>query len=70
MIDINADLLQWSINVFDKKSALLAVISASSRNIKNENISNKELAEELHKRIIRKFKKRKLHSLFIGNMCF
>ena len=68
MIDINADLLQWSINFFDKKSALLAVISASSRNIKNENISNKELAEELHKRIIRKFKKRKLHSLFIGNI--
>ena len=68
MIDINADSRQWSINFFDKKSALLAVISASSRNIKNENISNKELAEELHKQIIRKFKKRKLHSLFIGNI--
>ena len=68
MIDINADSRQWSINFFDKKSALLAVISASSRNIKNENISNEELAEELHKRIIRKFKKRKLHSLFIGNI--
>ena len=68
MIDINADSRQWSINFFDKKSALLAVISASSRNIKNENISNEELAEELHKWIIRKFKKRKLHSLFIGNI--
>ena len=32
--------------------------------IKNENISNKELAEELHKPIIRKFKKRKVHSPF------
>ena len=35
--------------------------------IKNENISNKELAEELHKPIIRKFKKRIVHSSFIGN---
>ena len=35
---------------FDKK------ISGSC--IKNENISNKELAEDLHKPIIRKFKKR------------
>ena len=32
--------------------------------IKNENISNKELAEELHKPIIRTFKKRKVHSPF------
>ena len=36
--------------------------------IKSENISSKELAEELHKPIIRKFKKRKIHSLFIDNM--
>ena len=34
-------------NFFDKK--------ASGTGIKNENISNKELAEELHKPIIRKF---------------
>ena len=42
---------------FDKKT--------SGEAIKNENISNKELAEELHKPIIRKFKKRKVHSSFI-----
>ena len=30
---------------------------------KNEIISNKELAEELHKPIIRKFEKRQVHSL-------
>ena len=36
--------------------------------IKNENISNKESAEELHKLIIRKFKKRKVHSPFIDNI--
>ena len=36
--------------------------------IKNEKISNKELAEELHKVIIRKFKKRKSHLTFIDNI--
>ena len=35
---------------------------------KNENISNKELAEELHKPIIKYFKKRKVHSSFIDNV--
>ena len=36
--------------------------------IQNENISNKELAEELHKPIIRNFHKRKVHSPFIDNI--
>ena len=36
--------------------------------IKNKNMSNKELAEELHKPIIRKFYKRKVHSSFIDNI--
>ena len=40
----------------------------SGSDIKNENISNKELAEELHKPIIRKFNKRNVHSHFIGNI--
>ena len=35
--------------LFDKKT--------SGGTVKNENISNKELAEELHKPIIKKFKK-------------
>ena len=35
--------------------------------IPKESISNKELAEELHKPIIRKFNKRKIHSFFIDN---
>ena len=55
MIDINADLLQWFI-------IFLGVT------VKNENIPNKELDEKLHKRIIRKCTKRKVHSLFIGNI--
>ena len=36
--------------------------------IENDNISNKELAEELHKQIIRKFNKRKIDSPFIDNI--
>ena len=47
--------------LFDKKN--------SGSGIKNENISNKELAEELHKPIIRKFNKIKVHSPFIDNIC-
>ena len=35
---------------------------------KNEFMPNKELAEELHKTIIRKFEKRKVHSSFIDNI--
>ena len=46
-------------NFFDKKA---------SGGIKNEIMSNKELAEELHKPIIRKFEKRKVHSPFIDNI--
>ena len=61
---------------FDKKTP--------DSGIKNENISNqsplnlacvanvaastREISEELHKRIIRKFKKRKVHSAFIDNI--
>ena len=36
--------------------------------IKNKNMSNKELVEELHKSIIRKFNKRKVDSSFIDNI--
>ena len=35
---------------------------------KYKNISNNELAEELHKPIIRKFKRREVHSPFIDNI--
>ena len=59
-MDINMKLLQWSIYCFDKKS--------SGSGIKNENISSKELAEEVHKSITRKRKKRKVHSSFIDNI--
>ena len=53
---------------FDKKSALLADKSASGSGIKNTNISSKELAKELHKPIVRKFQKRKVHSSLIDTI--
>ena len=59
-MDINVDLLQWFIIFFIKK--------ASDETVRNEIISNKELAEELHKPIIRKFEKRKVHSFLIDNI--
>ena len=43
--------------------------NTSVETVKNELISNKALAEELHKPIIRKFEKRKVHSPFIDNIC-
>ena len=36
--------------------------------VRNENILNKELVEELHKLIIKKFKTWKVHSPFIYNI--
>ena len=61
---------------FDKKTpggatTLTQSETLATRNksaVKNENMSNKELAEELHKPIIRKFKKRKVHSSFTDNI--
>ena len=52
-MDINLDLLQWFIIFFDKRT--------SGSGTKIENISNKELAEKIHKLIIKKFEKRKVH---------
>ena len=45
---------------FDKKP--------SRGTVKNEIIFSKELAEELHKPINKKFSKRNVHSPFIGNI--
>ena len=43
-------------------------INTSGSGIKNENICNNKIAEELHKRIIRKIIKRKVQSLFMDNI--
>ena len=56
MIDIKEVLLLWFIIFFDKKSA------DGSVNIPLE--FNEQLAKELHKPIIRKFKKIKVYSGF------
>ena len=52
MININVDFLQWFISFLAKKT--------SGGTVKNEIMYNEELAEKLHKLIIRTFKKRKL----------
>ena len=44
------------------------MIKNPGSDIKNENISAKELPEEFHKLIIRKFKKPKVYSPFIDNV--
>ena len=60
MMDIS-DGIAWMVyKCFEKKT--------SDSGIKNENISYKELSEELHKPIIRKFNKREVHSPFIDNI--
>ena len=60
MMNIKVNLFQWFINFFEKNS--------SGGTIKNENISSKQLAEELHKPIIRKLDVRKVYSSFIDNV--
>ena len=59
MLDINVVLLQWLINL---------VIKTSAGTIKNKIISNKELAEELHKQVNKKIEKRKAHPSFTDNI--
>ena len=57
MMDINTDLLQWFVTL-DKKISNGAV----------EIAQNKKLEKELHKPIIKKIEKRKVHSSFIDNI--
>ena len=55
---IREDQLQWFINFFDKNSKGSGII----------NEPNYQLANELHKSIIRKCKKRKVYSSFTDNI--
>ena len=50
IIDISVELYQWFIRFFKKNT--------SDEAIKNENMSNKELAEKLHKPIINKIQEK------------
>ena len=59
-MDIKKVLLQLVINFFIKKSL--------GSGIKNENMSDQKLTEELHKQIISLLKKRKVHSSIIDSI--
>ena len=59
-MDIKEVLLHWFTNSLIKKNY--------SGSIENANMSGQQLAEELHKSIIRKFKNRKMPSPFIENI--
>ena len=61
-MDIKEVFLLWFTNkkIFDKKSASLVNKSTTFTSIKNEIKQNEQLAEELHKPIVTKFKKRKV----------
>ena len=52
---------------FDKKSTGSGIVNNNNEN--KEIKQNIQLAEELHKAIIRKFKKRKVYSGFKDNIC-
>ena len=54
------DLASMVYKFFDRKTA--------GGYVKNENMSNVELAEDLHKPIVRKFEKRKVHLCSIDNI--
>ena len=66
--------LAWTVNnkFFGKKFILVGWSDTLGQQnisaVKNENISNKELAEELRKLIIRKFQKRKMYSSLTDNI--
>ena len=60
MMDINLELLQWPIT-FSIRILLVEQLIMKLHQIKN-------LAEELHKPIIRKFEKREVDALFIDNI--
>ena len=74
MLIIKKILFQWFINFLIKnqlqlQSETLTTLdrSASSSIIKNENVSDTELAEELHKPVIRNLKKQK-YTHFLDNI--
>ena len=51
-MDMNVDLLQWSITLLIKRILESFLKNNSGSGIKNGNILNKELAEDLHKPIV------------------
>ena len=66
IMDTNMGMIEWFIIFLIKKNTFHVDKSISSEIVKNEIISNKELANELNKLMIRTFKKKK--STFIDNI--
>ena len=60
MMDVNVDLLQWFKIFLIKKLQLVL--------LKKKQLQNEELVKELHKSIIRKFERRKVHSSSMDNI--
>ena len=54
---------------FDKKTKGSGVTTLANKSPIKSILQNEQLAEELHKPIIRKFKKRKVYSAFKDNIC-
>ena len=54
--------------IFDKKTSATHAIKFAGWAIKNENMLNKELAEQLQKSIIRKSEKREINLILIDNI--
>ena len=68
MMDIYQDLLQWFIDFFDRKTSATRAGKFAGSGIRNDSMSDLQLADELNKLIIRKFKTRKVHPSFIDNI--
>ena len=65
-MNINVNLIRWFINFLIKNSNGSAVTQVDKFVIKIEFMTKLQLAEELHKPIIRKIEKRKIHSSTFG----
>ena len=68
IMNINVNLIRWFINFLIKNSNGSAVTQVDKSVIKTEFMTKLQLAEELHKPIIRKIEKRKIHSSFKDNI--
>ena len=68
IMNINVNLIRWFINFLIKNSNGSAVTQVDKSVIKIEFMTKLQLAEELHKPIIRKIEKRKIHSSFKDNI--
>ena len=64
----NAKNRKYCANQSGLTSLVYKFLIISGGNVKNENVSNNELAAELDKPIIRNLRKRKVHSCFIGSI--